>query len=534
MSRRPDSLAPGGPGSAAAPATLRQLREAIPGLARRHSVPFLAAYAFSVLIYSYLFTTPILSNHALPSVWVDPYPSYTTLLEGRWFADIIKLLLGSSGVQPVQMAVAAALQIVNAFLLAALLGVRRQLHILVIALFLAAHPAFLDYYAFTLGHVWFVAGDTLALLGVLALDRVRPRRVGVPLSILCLVLSLATYQPKVALIAVLLLMWCLLGLTPRTAGAALDRPAAAAESRGLQRLLLALLAAGPAVLLYAASALLIVTLGSTVRTHLNGMGAILHQTVASYPEVYADFTSRIRYLPRAIRVLPLLVVALGAAALLRRTPRSGWPACLLLLLLFPPALRASYIVNDETWVAAGRILSVHAYFMVFFIASGWSAPALRPLMTAAACIIIYFFALVAMQAVNATAMISIFDQSKINRIVTRMESVVPDLYDVPRSVVVIGNLAYAPRQEFSGYAGWPYGNNLATEAFADYRQAQMLDFFLGRHILAPPTSAQVAAVLAGATGHRPWPAPDSVYLQDGVVVVLLQPYAPGVSVTWPR
>jgi hypothetical protein len=147
---------------------------------------------------------------------------------------------------------------------------------------------------------------------------------------------------------------------------------------------------------------------------------------------------------------------------------------------------------------------------------------------------IYFFALVAMQAVNAAAMITVFDLSKINRIVTRMESVVPDLYDQPRAVVVIGQLTYAPRREFSRYASRPYGNALAAEAFPDYRQVQALDLFLGRPILMLPTKPQVAAVLAGAAGHRPWPASDSVYLQDGVVAILLQPYAPGVSVTRPR
>lgn len=500
----------------------------------RYSTPFLAACAFTVLIYGYLFSTPIFTNHTIPNVWVRDYPTYTTWLEGRWFSDVIMLATGTSGVQPVQMVLAAALQIVNAFLLAAILRVGGRLHLLLVALFMAAHPAFLDYYSYTLGHLSFVAGDSLALLGVLALDRIPLRKGGAALSVLCFVLSLGTYQPKIALIGTLLLMWCLLGLTRPPAGSAPSQDGLAGSGRGLRRVVPAVLVALAAGAIYAGSALLIVTLGSSNRTHLNQPVAMARQVLLSFPETWADFTSRVQYLPHGLRLLPLLVVLLGTVALFHRTPRRSWPITALLILLFPVAFQASYVVNDETFATSGRILTAHAYFLVFFMAAGWSVAAFRRLVTAAACVMIYFFAIVAMQAVNAAAMITIFDLSKINRIVSRVESVAPNLYDQPRGLVVVGNLSYRDRQEFSSYGSGPYGAGLGSEAFASYRQVEIVNFFLGNHILATPTKAQVAAVLAGAATHRPWPAPDSVYLQDGVVVVLLQPYAPGISVTWSR
>jgi hypothetical protein len=509
----------------------RRLREALSAVGRRYARLFFVAYGFSILIYSYLFTTPLFTNHTLPNVWVGRYPGFTTLVEGRWFSDILFQLTGGSGVQPVQMAIAAALQIVNAFLLAALLGIRKQSHRLILALFLAAHPAFLDYYSYVLGDISFVAGDTLALLGVLALDRIRSRIAGALLAILCLVLSLATYQPKIALIGILLLIWCLLGLTRTTAEPA--QPGNASP-RGLVRVVLGLIVAVTAAAIYSASALLIVAVGTGERTHLNAIGVLLHEALVAYPETYANFTSRVQYLPPWLTFLPLLVAAIGAAALLLRTPRRYWPLSLLLILLLPPALQASYLVNDQTWHFSGRILSADAYLLACLLALGWSVVPLRAVVTVAAWLMIYFFSLLATQAVNAAAMVTIFDLGKINRIVARMESVVPDLYDRPRAVVIVGDLTFASRQQFTGYSRFPYGAGLDTEAFANYRQVEILNFFLGREILMRPSNVEVSAVLSGAAGHRPWPAPESVYVQDGAMVVLLRPYAPDVSVTWPR
>ena len=44
------------------------------------------------------------------------------------------------------------------------------------------------------------------------LARTPDQRVGIVLAIVCFVLMLATYQPKIGLMAVLLLIWCLDGV----------------------------------------------------------------------------------------------------------------------------------------------------------------------------------------------------------------------------------------------------------------------------------------------------------------------------------
>ena len=179
---------------------------------RRYAVPFIAAYILTVIVYSYLFTTIIFTNHTIPNAWVYSYPSFKTKQEGRWFADIIILLTGGSGVQAFQMAFGSAIQIINGFLFASLLRVKKIFYIFLMAVFLALHPAFLDYYSFTVDHISFALGDTLGLLGVVVLARTPDQRVGIVLAIVCFVLMLATYQPKIGLMAVLLLIWCLDGV----------------------------------------------------------------------------------------------------------------------------------------------------------------------------------------------------------------------------------------------------------------------------------------------------------------------------------
>ena len=77
-----------------------------------------------------------------------------------------------------------------------------------------------------------------------------------------------------------------------------------------------------------------------------------------------------------------------------------------------------------------------------------------------------------------------------------------------------------------------YLSHLRTEFLEAYRQPEIFDFFLGRHVLVRASQSEFDVAVASAKGRAAWPAPGSVYLSGSTVVVLLQPEGPGVSRSW--
>ena len=500
---------------------------------QEYSFPFGAAYILALIVYSYFFTTIIFTNHTLPHAWIIPYPSSRTIYDGRWFSDIILQLAGGSGVQAFQMAIGAAVQIFNAFLLAALLRVTSSFHRFLMAAFLVVHPAFLDYYSFTADTIILTVGDSLALLGVLALDRAPDRRIGIAVGTLCFILTLATYQPKVSLIALLLLVWCIEGardFLPQT------RQSGDALRRIIGRVLSASTAFICALPLYYLSVQLTVVGSAGPRSYMNSFQAVLQQLALAYPEVLRDFTDKVDYLPALLHYLPALAVALGLVALVWRTlriERTATLATVALVALFPIALRFVYVINDQTWVNSGRILSQEAYCLLFFLAMSWSMPLLRGIATIIIVILVYQYSIIGAQEANSAAMKTIFDLAKLNRIVNRVESVIPESNPPKTPVVVVGALPFiAEGQNGFRPRDGLYQAHVITETFAPYRQVEILNFFLGRSAVGVPTHAQLTSALASAHGRRPWPAPKSVYVDNGVLVILLQRDGPDVPKTW--
>jgi hypothetical protein len=385
------------------------------------------------------------------------------------------------------------------------------------------YPAILDYYSFTSDHVTFVLGDTLALLGVLALDKVPYRRARVAAAVLCFVLCAAIYQPKIALIALLLLIWCIRGaITERNVRSLVTErivPAAFVFVLSL-------------VVYYVATKLVMVTATSVPRTHINDPQAILREALRAYPEVWRYFT-RADYLPQLLHALPFLGIVLGSVALMWQVRTKGWfmlCAMLVLLAAFPLVLQLTYIINDMTWRNAGRILTAHAYFVLFFLVSAWALPRLRMASITVLGIMIYFFVIVGVQETSAAALKTVYDLQKLNRIVARME---PLLSPGGIPVVAIGSMRQSRVVERKrSYPNRLYRPNITKDTFAPYRQVAILNFFLGHDLLRVPTRGQVEAAVGSAKGREPWPSPDSVYLHDGVLVILLTEYKPGALTTW--
>jgi hypothetical protein len=143
-------------------------------------------------------------------------------------------------------------------------------------------------------------------------------------------------------------------------------------------------------------------------------------------------------------------------------------------------------------------------------------------------VLLYFFVIDGSQEMNAAALKRIYDVEKLNRIVSRIDTVVPELGETPLPIVVIGGLDYGgeQRQRLKSYGLKPYYWQDVTETFAPYRRVELLNFFFGHNYVTWPTKAQVDAAVTSVQGRRPWPAPEAVYLQNGVLVMLLQRYEP--------
>lgn len=473
---------------------------------------FLICYLVTVAVYSYFFTQILFTNHTLPNALIYGYPSYKTVSEGRWFADILINLFGSSGIQSLEMILGAGIQAGNGLLFASFLGLRRPVDVLLVTLALCLHPAFLDYYSFSADHVSFTFGDTLAIGGILALTRVKADYVAWLLAIALFVMCLATYQPKMAFIAIMLVLAGLLS----TNGVGL-------RSTG-RLILLGATAFVSSMIIYYGTTLLVMTDPAVgERTHLNGMVDMLRQFVQSYPDFIAGFTYRVDFLPPVLTSLPAALLSIGAGAVVVRAYRRSVAQAALALLglsAIPPALAMSKIVNDQTWDFAGRINYPYAYLLVFAVGVAltinWRG---RPVILSCAALLTYFFAVVAVQENNHAAFKSLWDTNVINRLVARIEPLIPNGDATP--VAIFGRVERSSGVRFEQYPNRFFNPHIDSDAFADYRQIQILNFFIGRDAVSAATPAQREEAAGLVVGRPIWPEEGSVFLQNGVIVVQL-------------
>jgi len=506
---------------------------------RRNGGVWLALMAIQFVVYSYFFTLPILTDHTFPNIWVQPFPSHRTREEGRWFQDVIILAQGGSGVPSLQMFAATALQAVNGILFARLLGIERAFETFLVAAVVCLQPAILDTYCFSSDHLSFAFGDTLALLGTLCLARSRPKPN--PLSAvvagLCLTLSLATYGPKIAFLGLLCVCHLATSLTRYSADAA--NPAETSGPTGDFRVaakqiayVVAVFAA--ACLCFFASTKLILSHDAGMRVQLNSASQMAQAALAAYPKFLALCAEESDYLPVALRALPAVAVAMGCVALVLNAWRAG-PAVtavvMLLLATVPAVVRAAYILNPNSFEHQGRLTYVNGYAIVFFLAVALLRPRLKWFATALLLMLAYFMAVVASQETNAAAMKTIYETHALNRLAARIEDRVENLQEETRPLVVIGHI---PDMQYQRYVR--FNNRFATPharytAFPRFRQVPFLNFLFGRDVLRPPTATEVERATASARERKPWPAEESVYFEDGVVIVVLEPYRDGVPIT---
>jgi len=503
---------------------------------RRYGGVLAALVVMQIVVYSYFFTTVIVTDHTFPNIWVQAYPSHRTREEGRWLQDLIICLQGGAGVQSFQMFAAVTLQGINGILFARLLGLTKRFEVFLVAAVICLYPAILDTYCFASDHLTFALGDTLALAGILCLATQRSSPQNALLSGLCFMLSLAAYGPKIAFIALLCL--CHLAMSVATDTDTTDNDATGPRSCDPRATLLrvgyvfAVFVA--ACLCYYASAKLVVTQNAGMRVQLNSAEQIGQAAVQAYYKFLCYCTVESDYLPVSLRALPAMAVALGAVALLLSARRKGATAIAILamlLALIPLALRAAYIINGNTYENNGRITYVNGYALVFFLAAALHRPLLRWCAMGMLLLLFYVMAVVGTQETNAAAMKTIYEMNMINRLAARIEDQTKGLYEGERALVVIGALPTFPHQQYVRYGNLKMQPHSRFTAFPFFRQVEILNFLFGRVLLKAPTATQVERATASAKDRKPWPAADSVYVEDNVVVVLLQKYKEGVPRT---
>lgn len=488
--------------------------------ARRNAAPLLLAFVVGLVSYSTFWTDLVFTNHTIPNAWIYQYPSFKTVTEGRWFADLIIWFFGGGGTQSFQTIAGIAIQAANGVIFAGLFGVSGRARRVIIALLIALHPAVLDYYSFTIDSITFTFGDTLALLGLLCLSRPALAWRGMATGIVCLVLALAAYQPKLSLIGTVAL--CLIAAT-------------AADPKGSVAVLLARatrLGSGAAIalLLYWLTALATVRFNGTSRNNVSELGEAVSMALQSYPTVLGSIWRQLLATPSigglGLAALAVGGVALGAVSAARKSPLmlATFAAALCLL---PPAIEATRIINSDTGADIGRTLMGYAYLPPFLFvlwpATRWFAGEL------AAAVAAFGFGVIATQENEFTSMKAAFDIQMMSRVAGRIEDILPDR--APRPLVVIGEAAFSYGDRMLFRPDRPLRPHSATTAFIQYRQGQMANFFLGRDILTLPTEADIAAAVASAADHPVWPTAGSVFMAGDVVVVAFDRPAPDVRIT---
>ena len=547
----------------------------------------LLLFGVQVVAYSYLYTSISFGNHLYPNAFVNPYPSFRTTSQGRWLLDLILFAQGGSGVQSAQMVAATLLQACNATVFLRLLGVGRDLEMGILGSLFCLYPHFLDYYSFTSDHLALVSGDSLALIGLVLLYRCRLLRARLLAASICWFLALSIYAPKLALVCLLLLLLPVIGLlwattdaapgrpvgpkvdsTPGSAAGTADSaestktavatggelrqppspswPGAIAGSDGygcvndqLAACLAARLGQGVVALLLAAlafwvSARLTITNPWPEHTHLSTAAEALRELSLAYRHWRDVVVNVIGGLTTPwISMLPAL---LAAALLIRRATAVGRPAILLiagLLPLVPVALQSTWIINSQAWQSSGRLLTAHAYLIVFYLAVIILSRRLRWIAILISSLLAWNCFVFASQASQAIQLKSAYEFGQINRIAARLEPLISSSQNDQTAIVVFGKYPKFNGKDYIRTISVNASDLVNAPAFASYRQVDILNQVFGRRSLRPPNAAEVAQARRAAAGVQPWPAPGSVFRSGEILVVVLEPEHPGVDVTGP-
>lgn len=496
---------------------------------RRDRSSIALVFALGVLAHGYLFATYIFTNHTLANVTPQPWPSYRSW-EGRWVADLIYLLQGGAGIPLLQQCMASLIQVGNGIAFARMTGAKAPAEIVLGASLVTLHPFILDYYGYAGDHLPFVIGDAL-ILGALALAQ---RGWGGLLAAVLLVsAALGIYQAKIALLATVALLLCLVWLLSIAAGEMNWR-------EGLRRARALALAATLGCVVYLVQLRLMTSLMPgpetqhfALRLQTNGVA----EAIAMVPLIFGNMRLRLfaeyAVYGRQFAGLPGLVGALFLLrcgyVLARSKARSRLGLALLLaalVLLVPLAIYAAFLVSQNSYWHSSRFHVGQAYllaFMVMLLGRG-SAGLPRKLWVACGAALVGWFVILDARTLHGALLDRMQEMAIVERVLARVERD-PNYPGATHPLAIFGS---TPRTWPALIAPpWRPGFahvNFIEPAFIFYRQAELLNFLAGREAFSYPSPAQLAEARRHAEAMPAWPAEGSMkILENGTVVVVLAP-----------
>jgi len=463
------------------------------------STVILVAVISGVALNAYIFET-IYTNHIIPNIYFDKYPTYRTTGEGRWLADILRTIFGRD--QIAQNIIALLLHVVNGLMIVRLLRVQGNFNAVLLVMSYALFPSFIDYYVFSSDAVGFVLGDTLVIFAALAVDRIHTNWRSVFIGGLCIFLSISTYQPKISAAASFFCMH--LVYDGRYIGASLLKKKMCSMFGSLFF----------AILVYFVSSKFMISDLQNTRNSINSIFEFVGQLSTTYFSVYSILKNFLINMPlvSAISILGLIIVWFYCFASHKKKDVIYILVGLVAILAIPFALNLTKIINSYAVDGGGRLFTAYAF--VFFIIA-CSVVRERPQLGRALVLMVVFgfYQICVQQSTYAKAKSDI-EVLALSRILTRVENILPDR-DI-RPIVVIGDYPMEELGRLRQFPNRPFGVHSNTPFFEVYRQPEIANFFIGWGAFRYPTSAEVALAVVESSVRRPWPSAQSVFLHDNL------------------
>lgn len=496
-----------------------------------YRLPIIAAIALNLLAFGYLFFTYIYTNHVFPNIFDMGYPTFRTILEGRWGADFIYQLQGARAIPLLNLMLAVPMQIANGVIFARLLNLQDKWSIFFAATLISIHPFVTDYYAFAGDHLPLVLGDTFILLGFYFVCCCRQSFWAIVPAAVFFQAGLSCYQPKIGIVVTL---WTLLllgrlavwdGTTQMLREHAREMFSHAVGIIAGIGLYMALLSLSQWWMGNPAEE----SAHSEKRLAIIDPALVIHQThkvlkMAHYSFFASDFFGNI--FQSVLGLLILIVVGVIALNILQgkapiRIRLLAFISLVLGIILLPFAVYAPFMISESA-SQSGRILLPVAYLSAFaplILLTKFRSGALWGFVVFISLYICYRFVIINAEAGHLSHLRSSYEFQFVNRVVSRIEQEIDPVTDQPYALVVIGELplphVLAPSTETR--------SNLNERGFINYRQVEMLNFFMAREILEVPNSGHRQLALDYAIESSVWPGQGSVtVLDDRIVVVVFE------------
>jgi hypothetical protein len=510
-----------GPGREPPAAATRRLADAVDALLAPRQPPGWAlalTWALVALTYVYQGVSPAFNaDDIIQMQWPDD--ALTFLTQGRWgYYFVFAFVMHSNPAPLFSTLVGVTLIVASGLIAARILQIRQALATVVFVLIGAVSVYYGDLFSYHSTRIAYPLGNLLAIAGLLALLR-RRRALGV----LLLALAPGFYQAASELAAVVLAGWALRRLIRAEGLAVLPEFGKAALGLGAS---LALYLFGT----HAAYAVLGIPMNDRMSVDplaiVHRFGEIRTLVVAHSAPILAPSSGR--YLPVSVM---LCATALGAAfaavsiaAAARRDGPRGVVAAIALnlallvapwfLILASGGLSAPFV--PRSLYAISTVHAVWAATLLEAAAPGGFPPPRRRAAFLVACAVAFLLTVASAAHINEM----VFDQYlasqddlyATNRIIARIDDMLADTPGAPTGAIPIAVIYDRPTMSGPRGSVWTSRKNAWSREFI----FRLLD---RRFHWVPPERYQ--REWQAARTHPEWPARGSVFLDDGVVVVVV-------------